>query len=476
MKTMSLTLVLVAAAVAVPAAAAPSPPVGVTGASGVVHPGERAFVQVRTRARLCRLEVRRAATLAAGRTVRLRAREVRFEWRVPTQAAPGIYRVSVRCATTRSRVARGRSATAALTVERIGPGRARILVVDPARARARHVAASADRGEPQFVEGIAPGEGDPAAVSVDVAEGIGGSPGFSTYFPLQTGLQARITQGPGGPYSHRRASTQNAVDFGLPSGTEVRAGFRGVVARTQTGCGVGNRDCGGGFGNYVLLKATDGTCALHAHLSQVTVGPGQQVPRYTLLGRVGSTGWSTGAHLHYDRIDCGAWRSLPWGVAEGVGLGEGSVVTSRNAPEPAPVLGTPPKATEPVTGTPAPTIPSQPHVPSPVTRTITVNNTVIWSVPPGYREDSQPAPILPAPHLWRLSDSIARYNSGVQLKGVCHATGPRITDGNDSWAGDDPWQYASTLVYGVTLPDGRRGYIHSAWSTKRHDGLGLPAC
>ncbi len=114
--------------------------------------------------------------------------------------------------------------------------------------------------------------------------------------------------------------------------------------------------------------------------------------------------------------------------------------------------------------------------PQPVTKTIVVNNTVIWTVPPGYREDTSPAPVVPRPDLWRLADAIASFSSGVQLTATCWVNGRRITDGNDSWAGDDPWQYASTLMYGVRLPDGRTGYIHSAWSTKRQDTLGLPQC
>ena len=110
------------------------------------------------------------------------------------------------------------------------------------------------------------------------------------------------------------------------------------------------------------------------------------------------------------------------------------------------------------------------------TANITVNNTVVWGQP-GYHEDSQPAPVLPQVHQYRQADSIAGFWSGAVLTGYCHSfDGPQLTDGNNSISSDDQWQYTSTLVYGVVLDDGRQGFIHSAWSTKSEDTLGLPNC
>lgn len=58
--------------------------------------------------------------------------------------------------------------------------------------------------------------------------------------------------------------------------------------------------CGGGYGNYVMVDHGDGRSTLYAHLSRVDVAVGQAVSAGQQLGAVGSTGHSTGAHLHYE--------------------------------------------------------------------------------------------------------------------------------------------------------------------------------
>lgn len=107
---------------------------------------------------------------------------------------------------------------------------------------------------------------------------------------------------------------------------------------------------------------------------------------------------------------------------------------------------------------------------------IPVQNTVIWSVPPGYHEDSVPAPVISTPLSPRGATPLAQFNSGAQLTAYCWTTGGRQTDGNDSWTGDDTWQFSSSLWYGVRLADGRSGFISATWTTKREDKLGLADC
>lgn len=58
--------------------------------------------------------------------------------------------------------------------------------------------------------------------------------------------------------------------------------------------------CGGGYGNYVMLDHGDGHMTVYAHMSSITVSTGDTVEAGQLLGFVGSTGDSTGAHLHFE--------------------------------------------------------------------------------------------------------------------------------------------------------------------------------
>src|SRR5262249_39502291 len=117
-----------------------------------------------------------------------------------------------------------------------------------------------------LTDALPPGEGNPSDYTVHRPANARGA-GLSSYWALSQGQSARITEDPGGSYSHYTIYTHDAVDLGVGTGTEIRAGFTGVVARVNRGCVVGNYSCGNGYGNYVYLKASDGTCAVMAHLS-----------------------------------------------------------------------------------------------------------------------------------------------------------------------------------------------------------------
>lgn len=60
-----------------------------------------------------------------------------------------------------------------------------------------------------------------------------------------------------------------------------------------------------GYGNYVLINHGDGYATLYGHASSLLVSAGQTVEKGTVLGYVGSTGYSTGAHLHFEIIKDG---------------------------------------------------------------------------------------------------------------------------------------------------------------------------
>ncbi|MFN9648426.1 MAG: peptidoglycan DD-metalloendopeptidase family protein [Pseudanabaena sp.] len=82
------------------------------------------------------------------------------------------------------------------------------------------------------------------------------------------------------------------VDFAAPPGTPIFAAADGVV----TDAGWTN----GGYGNIVELRHSDGSVTLYAHTSRVYVSKGQVVNRGQAIAEVGTTGRSTGPHLHFE--------------------------------------------------------------------------------------------------------------------------------------------------------------------------------
>jgi murein DD-endopeptidase MepM/ murein hydrolase activator NlpD len=58
--------------------------------------------------------------------------------------------------------------------------------------------------------------------------------------------------------------------------------------------------CGGGFGNYVIVDHGNGYATLYGHCQSIDVTVGQKVSRGEVIAHVGSTGYSTGYHLHFE--------------------------------------------------------------------------------------------------------------------------------------------------------------------------------
>lgn len=88
-------------------------------------------------------------------------------------------------------------------------------------------------------------------------------------------------------------------------GTPVVAAAAGEVIATCTECTHNwgksySCGCGGGYGNYVWISHGNGKESIYAHLTATTVSQGQTVSAGQLIGYVGSTGYSTGAHLHFE--------------------------------------------------------------------------------------------------------------------------------------------------------------------------------
>lgn len=116
-------------------------------------------------------------------------------------------------------------------------------------------------------------------------------PGFSTISSgygwrfnnsnFHTGIDIASTPGRGGIY-----------------GASIKAANTGKVVLAQGGNG------STGYGNYVIVDHGGGRTTLYGHMSSISVSVGQTVARGEEIGKVGSTGWVTGPHLHFEvRID-----------------------------------------------------------------------------------------------------------------------------------------------------------------------------
>jgi murein DD-endopeptidase MepM/ murein hydrolase activator NlpD len=107
------------------------------------------------------------------------------------------------------------------------------------------------------------------------------------------------------------------IDLAAPTGTPVYATADGVVGRA---------DWFSSYGLFISIAHGGELETRYAHLSRLNVAPGQSVRKGELIGYVGSTGRSTGPHLHYEvRVGGQAVNPMPYmaensAAAGGVGL------------------------------------------------------------------------------------------------------------------------------------------------------------
>ena len=101
------------------------------------------------------------------------------------------------------------------------------------------------------------------------------------------------------------AAMHAGIDLSGPLGTPIYATADGTVTTAEWN--------NGGYGNLVKIDHGRGIETRYGHLSAYIVSPGQRVTRGQLIGRMGSTGRSTGSHLHYEvRIDGRAVNPIPF--------------------------------------------------------------------------------------------------------------------------------------------------------------------
>lgn len=116
--------------------------------------------------------------------------------------------------------------------------------------------------------------------------------------PITSGYGARLDPFLGRPAMH------TGIDFRAPSGFPARATAGGTVITAEWT---------GGYGNMVEIDHGNGVTTRYGHLSEIDVTVGQVVAKDAVIGHTGSTGRSTGPHLHYEvRVDGAAIDPMIW--------------------------------------------------------------------------------------------------------------------------------------------------------------------
>jgi len=93
-----------------------------------------------------------------------------------------------------------------------------------------------------------------------------------------------------------RTTTHLAIDYAAPIGTPILATGDGTVIRASWN---------GGYGNFIAIRHNDTWDTHYAHLSKYAIKAGDKVSQGDVIGYVGSTGWSTGPHVHYEMVKNG---------------------------------------------------------------------------------------------------------------------------------------------------------------------------
>lgn len=126
------------------------------------------------------------------------------------------------------------------------------------------------------------------AAQIQAAQGGGGSSGSGV---SSSGLIWPVSGPITSPFGERWGGFHPGIDIGASMGTPIKAAASGRVIVSGYN---------GGYGNLVVIDHGNGLATAYAHQSSIAVSVGQQVGQGQVIGYVGSTGFSTGPHLHFE--------------------------------------------------------------------------------------------------------------------------------------------------------------------------------
>jgi murein DD-endopeptidase MepM/ murein hydrolase activator NlpD len=128
--------------------------------------------------------------------------------------------------------------------------------------------------------------------NVAIASAISSPPSSPTSSPPSSAGLIWPVSGPiNSPYGMRWGSLHPGIDIGAGTGTPIKAAASGRVVVAGYS---------GGYGNLTVIDHGNGIVTAYAHQSSLAASAGQQVAQGQVIGYVGSTGFSTGPHLHFE--------------------------------------------------------------------------------------------------------------------------------------------------------------------------------
>ena len=110
--------------------------------------------------------------------------------------------------------------------------------------------------------------------------------------PFQGDYPITLDYGEKFPPLYTDESPHRGIDYGCPMSTPILASADGTVTEVK--------QLKQGYGNYITIKHKENYSTLYAHLSELLVRENQTVTKGQVIGRSGSTGNSTGPHLHFE--------------------------------------------------------------------------------------------------------------------------------------------------------------------------------
>ncbi len=124
----------------------------------------------------------------------------------------------------------------------------------------------------------------------------------SMCLPLQNGTVTSSFGSRTNPIT-KKSETHKGLDISATHGSNIFAAADGTVELAQKS---------GSYGNYIIINHTGGLKTLYAHCSKLLVSEGQSIKKGQVIALVGSTGQSTGSHLHFEVISNGQNLDPAW--------------------------------------------------------------------------------------------------------------------------------------------------------------------